>query len=105
VKDAIIEGYTADKTPDAIRAANDASTKGMALTQLQALYAMEKHDVPTGITDWPQDHGQPKPPESLSPEEIRRVRLQAERQTEVTSDVTGEIENSWGAYQKRYGGN
>ena len=105
VKDAIIEGYTADKTPDAIKAANDASTKGMTLTQLQALYAMEKHDVPTGITDWPQDHGQPKSPEHLSPEELRRVLLQAERQTGVTSDTTGEIENAWDDSQKKYGDN
>jgi hypothetical protein len=105
VKDAIVEGYTADKTSDAIQSANDAQGKGITLTQLQALYAMEKHDVPTGISDWPQEHGEPKSPENLTPEELHRVMSQADKQTGVTSDVTGEIENSWDDYNKKYGDN
>ncbi len=105
VKDAIVEGYTADKTSDAIKSANDAAGKGISLTQLQALYAMEKHDVPTGISDWPQEHGEPKSPESLTAEELHRVMSQADKQTGVTSDVTGEIENAWDDYNKKYGDN
>lgn len=105
VKDAIVEGYTADKTSDAIQSANDAQGKGITLTQLQALYAMEKHDVPTGISDWPQENGQPKSPENLTEEELHRVMSQADQQTGVTSDVTGEIENAWDDYNKKYGDN
>jgi hypothetical protein len=106
VKDAIIEGYTADKTPDAIRAANDASTKGMALTQLQTLYAMQKYDVPSGIDNWPQDHGAPKPPENLDLEEIRRIRDSVEEhKVEVTSRSVASVEDAWDDYFKKYGGN
>ncbi|MFI6828094.1 DUF6571 family protein [Kribbella sp. NPDC050241] len=105
VTDALVEGYTADKTSDAIKDANDQQGKGITLTQLQALYAMEKHDVPTGIDDWPQENGQPKSPEHLTDKELQRVLAQADGQTGVTSDVTGEIENAWDDYNKKYGDN
>ncbi|TCC64331.1 hypothetical protein E0H73_07940 [Kribbella pittospori] len=103
VKDAIVDGYTADKTSDAIKSANENQTSTMSLTQLQALYAMEKHDLPSGVDDWPTEHGRPKLPEELSKEEMQRVLLQADGQTGLTSDVTGEIDNSFDDFQKKYG--
>ncbi|MFI6828091.1 hypothetical protein ACIBG5_13385 [Kribbella sp. NPDC050241] len=105
VKDAIVDGYTADKTSDAIKSANEGQAHTMSLTQLQALYAMEKHDVPTGIKDWPEENGHPKAPEQLSEKELRRVLAEADAQTGTTSDVTGEIDDAFDAYQKKYGDN
>ncbi|TCC64328.1 hypothetical protein E0H73_07925 [Kribbella pittospori] len=104
VTDALVEGYTADKTSDAIDKANEAQGKSISLTQLQALYAMEQHDLPTGA-DWPTENGHPKPPEKLSEPEVQRVLANADTQTGLTSDVTGEVENAWDVYMKKYGDN
>ena len=104
ITDAMVDGYTADKTSDAIDNANEAQGKSISLTQLQALYAMERHDLPSGA-NWPTENGQPKAPEDLDEAEVQRILAQADTQTGLTSDVTGEIENAWDVYMKKYGDN
>jgi hypothetical protein len=102
VKDAIIKGYTADKTPSAIAEANADHEASINLTTLQGLYSMEKYDVPTGLTTWPEDNGVPIPPEKLTKPQIQAIINQADGQLGVTSDVTGEIENTWDSHIKKY---
>jgi hypothetical protein len=102
VKDAIIKGYTADKTPAAIAEANSDHDASVTLTTLQALYSMEKYDVPTGINGWPEQNGQPVRPDQLTPEQVAIILNQADGQDGLVSDVTGEIENTWDSNIKKY---
>jgi hypothetical protein len=102
VKDAIIKGYTADKTPAAIAEANTDHDSSVTLTTLQALYSMERYDVPTGINGWPEQNGAPVRPDQLTPEQVASILNQADGQTGVVSDVTGEIENTWDSNIKKY---
>lgn len=104
-KDAIVEGYTADKSSDAISAGNDDQDASVTLTKLQGLYAMERHDVPTGVEDWPQENGRPISPDKLSYEQVQAILNQANGESGVTGEVTGEIENAWDDNIKNYGDN
>jgi hypothetical protein len=102
-KDAIVEGYTADKTPDAVSAAN--ADKGVSIhsLKLEALYAMSKNHVPTGV-DWPNGNdGKPVGIEQLSDEQKQLILEKADTQTGVTGQTTREIDTSWDNFHKDHG--
>jgi hypothetical protein len=50
---------------------------------------MEKHDVPTGIKDWPQENGHPVPPDKLSTDQVQSLLKQANNESGLTDTVTG----------------
>jgi hypothetical protein len=104
VKDAIIKGYTADKTQDAISQGNSDKQTSTNMVKLQALYSMQSHDLPSGVT-WPSDNGQAKTPDQLSNDEIRQILEQADTQTGLTGQVTDSIDGAWSENVKQYGDN
>ncbi|WP_406048015.1 hypothetical protein [Kribbella sp. NBC_00889] len=105
VKDALIEGYTADKTSAAIDAGNAAKDATVTLTKLQGLYAMEQNHLPTGIEGWPKENGRLVPPSDLKTEQVQAILNDVNHGATKGTQVTAEIEDSYDNMMKKYGGN
>ncbi|WP_406048012.1 DUF6571 family protein [Kribbella sp. NBC_00889] len=105
VTDALVEGYTADKTDDAISSGNNDQQTSTNQVKLQALYSMEKHDLDNGV-DWPKDdYGHYKAPDKLSGDEIRSILEKSDTVTGTTGDVVDTIDGAWTENIKQYGDN
>jgi hypothetical protein len=105
VKDAIVEGYTADKTDDAISSGNDDKQTSTNQVKLQAMYSMEKHNLDNGV-DWPKDsYGHYKAPDTLSGDEIKAILEKSDSVTGLTGTVTDTIDGAWTENVKQYGDN
>jgi hypothetical protein len=105
VTDALVEGYTADKTDDAISSGNSDQQTSTNQVKLQALYSMEKHSLDNGV-DWPKDdYGHYKAPDKLDSNEIKQILEKSDTVTGTTGDVVDTIDGAWTENIKQYGGN
>lgn len=96
IKDGIVEGYTADKTPEVVAERNSDKDASVTLTELQALYSMEKYGQPTGA-DWPRDHnGALVPPGQLTSTQVRGIISEADNNSGPASGIIFQIETAWG---------
>jgi hypothetical protein len=105
MKDAIIDGYTADKTQDAIGQGNSDVQTSTNMVKLQALYSMETHGLDNAVDGWPTENGRPKAPDQLSDEEVRTILEQSDTGTGLVGSVTGNIDGHWRDNVKLYGDN
>jgi len=105
VTDAIVDGYTADKTQDAIGQGNDDKQTSTNQVKLQALYSMEKNHLDNAVNDWPTENGHPKSPDRLSNDEIRIILEKSDNPPGLAGQVVDTIDASWGEKAKSYGDN